>query len=146
MIFKTEILEHPGRDLKENLRFVVTNLRQSPRCVYERIYCARGDVENRIKELKDGLQIDRTSCTRFQANQLRVLMTAAAYVLMQELRLHLAHTRARRYQVSTLREHLLKIGARLVVSVRRVVLHLPRSYPFTDLWSRLAVNLGAVRE
>ncbi len=146
VIFKTEILEHPGRDLKENLRFVVTNLRQSPRCVYERIYCARGDVENRIKELKDGLQIDRTSCTRFQANQLRVLMTAAAYVLMQELRLHLAHTRARRYQVSTLREHLLKIGARLVVSVRRVVLHLPRSYPFTDLWSRLAVNLGAVRE
>jgi uncharacterized protein (DUF39 family) len=98
------------------------------------------------KELKDGLQIDRTSCTRFLANQLRVLMTAAAYVLLQELRLHLARTRARRYQVSTLREHLLKIGVRLIASVRRVVLHLPRSYPFTDLWSRLAVNLGAVRQ
>jgi len=98
------------------------------------------------KELKDGLQIDRTSCTRFLANQLRVLMTAAAYVLMQELRLHLARTRARRYQVSTLREHLLKIGVRLVVSARRMVFRLPRSYPFTDLWSRLAVNLGAVRQ
>jgi len=146
VIFKTEILEHPDRDLKENLRFVVTTLRQSPRWVYEKIYCARGDVENRIKELKDGLQIDRTSCSRFLANQLRVLMTAASYVLMQELRLHLARTRARRYQVSTLREHLLKIGVRLVVSVRRVVLHLPRSYPFIDLWSRLAMNLGAVRE
>lgn len=145
VIFKTEILDHPGRDLKENLRFVVTNLRQSPRWLYEKIYCARGDVENRIKELKDDLQIDRTSCTRFLANQLRVLMTAAAYVLMQELRLHLARTRARRYQVSTLRVHLLKIGVRLVVSVRRNVLHLPRSYPFTDLWRCLATNLGAVR-
>ncbi len=146
VIFKTEILSHPGRDLKENLRFVVTNLRQSPRWIYERIYCARGDVENRIKELKDDLHIDRTSCTSFLANQLRVLMTAAAYVLMQELRLHLTRTRACRYQASTLREHLLKIGVRLVVSVRRTVFHLPRFYPFTDLWTRLATNLGAVRE
>ncbi len=144
VIFKTEILVHPGRDLKENLRFVVTNLKQSPQWLYEKVYCARGDVENRIKELKVDLQIDRTSCTRFLANQLRVLMTAAAYVLMQELRLHLARTRARRFQVGTLREYFLKLGVRLVVSVRRVVLHLPRFYPFKNLWSRLALNLGAI--
>ena len=74
------------RSSRDNPRFVVTNLRQTPRVVYERIYCARGDIENRIKELLDGLQIDRTSCCRFWANQLRVLLTAAAYVLMQELR------------------------------------------------------------
>jgi len=146
VIFKTEILDYPGRVTKENLRFVVTNLKQSPRWLYEKVYCARGDVENRIKELKVDLQIDRTSCTSFLANQLRVLMTAAAYVLTQELRGHLARKRAGSLQVGTLREHFLKIGVRLVVSVRRVVLHMPKSYPFKNLWSRLAMNLGAVRE
>ncbi len=143
VIFKTEILSHPGRDLKENLRFVVTNMRQSPKWLYERVYCARGDVENRIKELKGGLQIDRTSCSRFRANQMRVLLTAASYVLMQELRLQLARTRGQSYQVATIRDHLLKIGVRLVRSARRVVLHLPRSYPFINVWRHLAIELGA---
>ena len=70
----------------------MTNLRQTPRFIYEKVYCARGDIENRIKELLDGLQIDRTSCCLFSANQLRVFLTAAAYVLMQELRLRAART------------------------------------------------------
>ena len=74
-----------GRQPQDNPRFVVTNLRQTPRFIYEKVYCGRGDIENRIKELHDGLQIDRTSCSRFWANQLRVLLTAAAYVLMPEL-------------------------------------------------------------
>ena len=78
-------------------------LRQTPRFVYERIYCARGDIENRIKELLDSLQIDRTSCCRFWANQLRVLLTAAAYVLLQELRLRAARTACARAQVTWLR-------------------------------------------
>ena len=143
VIIKSELLEHPGRDVKENLRFVVTNLKLSPRWLYEKVYCARGDVENRIKELKGGLQIDRTSCSRFLANQVRVLMSAAAYVLMQELRLQLARCCGLRYQVSTLRERFLKIGVRVVVSVRRIVFHLPRSYPFVNLWTRLSLNLGA---
>ena len=64
---------------RDNPRFVVTNMRQTPRFLYEKVYCARGDAENRIKELK-ALQIDRTSCQTFSANQLRVLLTAAAYV------------------------------------------------------------------
>ena len=68
-------------------------MRSWPKPLYERIYCARGDVENRIKELKVGLQIDRTSCSRFFANQFRALLTAAAYVLMQELRLKARYTR-----------------------------------------------------
>ena len=78
-------------------------LRQTPRFVYERIYCARGDIENRIKELLDSLQIDRTSYCRFWANQLRVLLTAAAYVLLQELRLRAARTACARAQVTWLR-------------------------------------------
>ena len=75
----------PAGKPQDNPRFVVTNLRQTPRFIYEKVYCGRGDIENRIKELHDGLQIDRTSCSRFWANQLRVLLTAAAYVLMPEL-------------------------------------------------------------
>ena len=79
-----------GPRARDNPRFVVTNLGRPPRSVYEKV--ARGDIENRIKELLDGLQIDRTSCCRFAANQFRVLLTAAAYVLMQELRLCAART------------------------------------------------------
>lgn len=87
VIIKADIALHPGRKPKDNPRFLVTNIKGAPRQIYEQIYCARGDVENRIKELKDGLAIDRTSCTSFVANQFRALITAAAYVLMQELRL-----------------------------------------------------------
>jgi hypothetical protein len=143
VIIKAEVTVHPGRDPKDNPRFVVTNLKRSPQRVYERVYCARGEIENRLKELLLGLQIDRTSCSRFLANQLRVLLTAAAYVLLQELRLKAAHTTWARAQVSTLREQVLKLGAQVVVSVRRLVLHLPAAFPFRDDWQRLALALGA---
>ena len=121
----------------------MTNLRHPSRYLYEKVYCGRGDIENRIKELLDGLQIDRTSCCRFWPNQLRVLMTAAAYVLMQELRLRAARTACARAQVTWLRDRLLKLGAHVVVSVRRMVLHLPRNTPDQDAWQRIAVALGA---
>ncbi|HLN48170.1 MAG: IS1380 family transposase [Steroidobacteraceae bacterium] len=120
VIIKAEVVRHPGREPKDNPRFVVTNLKASPRHLYEAIYCARGDIENRIKELHHGLEIDRTSCSRFLANQLRGLLTAAAYVLYQELRLNAIRTAFRRAQVSTLREWLLKLGASVHSSVRRI--------------------------
>ena len=124
-------------------RFVVTNLRQTPRFIYEKVYCARGDIENRIKELLHGLEIDRTSCCHFGANQLRVLLTAAAYVLMQELRLRAARTSCARAQVTWLRARLLKLGVQVVRSVRRLVLHLPRATPHLDAWRHIALALGA---
>jgi Transposase DDE domain group 1 len=143
VVIKAEVVRLPGRDPRDNARFVVTNLRQMPRFVYERIYCARGDIENRIKELHDGLQIGRTSCCRFWANQLRVLLTAAAYVLMQELRLRAARTACARAQVTTLRDRLLKLGVHVVRSVRRLVLHLPMATPNLDAWRHIALALGA---
>jgi Transposase DDE domain group 1 len=143
VIIKAEVVRHPGREPKDNPRFVVTNLKASPRHLYEAIYCARGDVENRIKELHHGLDIDRTSCTRFLANQLRALLTAAAYVLYQELRLRAARTAFRSAQVSTLREHLLKLGAWVHSSVRRIVLHLPAACLHRNDWQIIARNLGA---
>src|SRR5258708_6285314 len=89
VVIKAEVVRAPEKDPKDNPRFVITNMKQSPQWIYERVYCQRGDVENRLKELHD-LEIDRTSCTSFWANQFRVLLTAAAYVLMQELRLRAA--------------------------------------------------------
>jgi len=143
VVIKAEVVRHPGREPKENPRFVVSNLPGTPQWIYEKVYCGRGEIENRIKELHHGLEIDRTSCSRFWANQFRILLTAAAYVLMQELRLRAARTTCARAQVWTLRDRLLKIGAQVVVSIRRVVLHLPLSCPDRDAWSRIAFGFGA---
>jgi hypothetical protein len=142
VILKAEVVYGDGKEPKDNPRFVITNMTQSPQWLYEKVYCQRGDIENRIKELH-ALEIDRTSCTRFWANQFRVLLTAAAYVLMQELRLRAAGTNCARAQVWTLRERLLKLGARVVVSVRRLVLHLPASFPFLPAFRQVALALGA---
>jgi hypothetical protein len=143
VIFKAEVVRQEGKEPKDNPRFVITNLKQSPRGIYEHVYCERGEIENRIKELHQGLEIDRTSCTKFLANQFRVLMTAAAYVLMQELRLRAARTACARAQVWTLRERLLKLGASVIVSVRRVVIHLPVSFPFLGSFRQIALSFGA---
>jgi hypothetical protein len=143
VIYKAEVVCLPGREPRDNLRFVVTNLSQSPRWIYQ-IYRQRGDDENRIKELHYGLELDRTSCSRFLANQLRVLLTTAAYVLMQELRRQARGTACEAAQVTTLRERLLKLGAWIEVSVRRVVVHLPRSCGWTPCWMRIAARVGAV--
>lgn len=143
VILKAEVVRQADKQPKDNPRFVITNLKQSPQWIYEQVYCQRGDIENRIKELHD-LQIDRTSCSDFWANQFRVLLTAAAYVLMQELRLRAARTNCARAQVWTLRERLLKLGARVLVSVRRVVVHLPASFPYLSVYRRVALGLGAL--
>ena len=143
VIYKAEVVRAEGKEPKDNPRFVVTNMKQSPQWLYEEVYCKRGDVENRIKELHYGMEIGRTSCTKFWANQFRVLMTGAAYVLMQELRLGLAGTASAQAQVTTLRERFLKLGVRVLASVRRIVLHLPQSFPYLDSFHRLALHLGA---
>ena len=122
---------------------MVTNLKATPRHICEAVYCARGDAENRLKQLKLGLEIDRTSCTSFLANQFRVLMTAAAYVLMNELRLRARRTGCARAQVGTLRLRLLKLGALIESSMRRVVIHLPIDTAFADDWRRIARSVGA---
>lgn len=142
VIYKAEVVREGARAPKDNQHYLVTNLKQTPRWVYEKFYCQRGDVENRIKELHHGLEMDRTSCHGFWANQLRILMTAAAYVLLQEIRIRARGTECARSQVSQLRERLLKIGTQVVVSVRRIILHLPQSFPAIDIFRRIA--LGSV--
>jgi hypothetical protein len=143
VIIKAEIVYNLAGEAKDNPRFVVTNKCQAPKTIYRRAYCSRGEIENRIKELQLGMEIDRTSCSRFQANQFRVLLTVAAYALMQEIRLQAKPTRLARAQVTTLRAQLLKLSARIEQSVRRLVVHLPQSFAYLNEWTRIARRLGA---
>lgn len=143
VIIKAEVVRAPGKAPRDNPRFLITNLKQSPQWVYEHVYCQRGEIENRIKELHD-LHIDRTSCHRFWANQFRVLLTAAAYVLLQEVRLRARSTDCARAQVWMLRQRLLKVGAQVIGSVRRGLVRLPASFPFLDTFRKVALALGAL--
>ena len=113
-----------------NPRFVTTNLRDAPQALYERMYCARGDMENRIKECQLGLFADRTSCHLWWPNQFRLLLASLAYVLMERLRtLGLAGTDLARAQVWTLRCRLLKVGAVIVRNTRRIRFFLASAFP-----------------
>lgn len=143
VIYKAEVVDYPGREPRQNLRFLVTNFKMSPKQTYQ-WYCRRGDPENRIKELKHGLELGRTSCSSFQANQLRVQITAAAYVLMQELARQARHSDLRDAQVTRLRDRLLRLPVWVEESVRRVVLHLPASFLGMRDWQRIAMQLGAI--
>ncbi len=142
VIIKAEVVRHPGREPKNNPRFVVTNLPDAPETVYQ-VYCGRADVENRLKELHHGLELDRTSCSHFLANQFRVLLTLAAYVLFQELRRRAARTARAAAQVTTLRERLIKLAVWVQRSVRRIVLHFPAAGPWLPTWRHLARAVGA---
>src|SRR6266702_2754707 len=142
VIIKAEVVRHPGRAPKNNPRFVVTNLPTRPQAVCE-VYCQRGDVENRLKELHHGLEMDRTSCSKFLANQFRVLLTLAAYLLCQELRRRAATTTCADAQVTTLRERLIKLAVWVERSARRIVLHLPLTFPWLSTWRHLARAVGA---
>jgi len=128
----------------ENTRLVVTNLPGDPQSRYDELYCQRGQMENRIKEQQLGLFADRTSCHDFVANQFRLLLSAAAYILIETLRREaLAQSELATAQVTTIRLKLLKIGASLVCSVRRIVLHLAGGYPLQELFAQVLRRLRA---
>ncbi len=125
-----------------NPRFVVTNLPGDPQVLYDDLYCQRGDMENRIKEQQLDLFADRTSCHSFLSNQLRVLLSSAAYMLLESLRrLGLEGTELARAQAGTIRLKLLKIGARITCSARRIVLHLAGGYPLKELFAQILSRL-----
>lgn len=128
-----------------NPRFVVTSRsaeQADPRTLYEDLYCARGDMENRIKEQQLDLFADRTSTHTLCANQIRLYFSSFAYVLLCALRrLGLAGTELVRAQCGTIRLKLLKIGAQLRISVRRIDLSFSESYPGAALWRQVLKNL-----
>jgi hypothetical protein len=131
-------------DGKENPRFVVTSLTREQwagQALYEELYCARGDMENRIKE-QFSLFADRVSTETMRANQMRLYLSAMAYVLVSGLRrLGLKATELAEAQVSTIRTKLLKIGAQIRVTVRKVWVSMASSYPWQDLYQQVWTNL-----
>ena len=131
-------------DGKENPRFVVTSLASEPwpaKVLYEELYCARGDMENRIKE-QFSLFADRVSAETMRANQLRLYLSTMAYILVSGLRrLGLKATALAEAQVSTIRTKLLKIGAQIRVTVRKVWVSMASSYPWQELYRQVWTNL-----
>ena len=130
---------------KANPRFVVTNLplsRVGAKRLYEKLYCIRGEMENRIKEQQLGLFADRTSTATLRANQLRLYFSSFAYLLMQGLRrLGLAGTPYAKAQCTTIRLRLLKIGARIRITVRKVWLSFSEAYPYASDFAQILANL-----
>jgi hypothetical protein len=135
------IIKAEHNELGSNNRFVVTNMADDPEELYD-FYALRGDCENRIKELKNDLKADRLSCHRFVANQFRLLIHTAAYVLLTALKKYLQGTLLEKAQVGTIRCKLIKIGARIVQSCRRLRVHLAGSYPLKNLFFRLYYRIA----
>jgi hypothetical protein len=118
-----------------NPRFVVTNLAGNPQELYEKMYCARGEMENRIKEQQLDLFADRTSCTAWYANQFRLLLSTLGYVLLEAIRrLGLAGTELAQAQCGTIRLKLLKIGAVILRNTRQIRFLLSSAYPYKALF------------
>ena len=125
-----------------NPRFVVTSLKGDGQALYDTLYCARGDMENRIKEQQLGLFADRTSCHEWWPNQFRLLLSSLAYILMESIRRQaLQGTILAKAQVQTLRLKLLKIGAVIVQNTRRIRFLLSSAYPYQSIFESIAGKL-----
>ena len=136
-------LEHGAQG--NNPRFVVTNLEGQATQLYEQLYCARGEAENRIKEAQLDLFGTRASCHKFAANQLRLLLAALAYTLMHRLRsIALKGSELERATAATIRVRLLKIGAAIVRNTRRVRVLLASHHPLRELFALAAARLLAL--
>ena len=129
----------------ENPRFIVTSLSSDTIAaapLYEDVYCARGEMENRIKEQQLYLFADRTSCATMRANQLRLWFSSMAYVMLQTLRdVGLEGTELERAQCDTIRLKVLKIGAQIRVTFRKVWIALAESYPWRTLFAQIWANI-----
>jgi hypothetical protein len=133
-------IEHTEKG--SNLRYVVTNLTGKPQFLYDKLYCARGEMENRIKEQQLDLFADRTSCHRWWSNQFRLLLSSLAYILLETIRrLALQGTELAQAYVSTLRLKLIKIGAVVLRNTRRIRFLLASSCPYQKLFFQAAARL-----
>jgi hypothetical protein len=144
--------DHPRRVIAKaehgskgpNPRFILSTLDADPQTIYDQIYCARGDMENRIKEQQLGLFADRTSCTGWWANQFRLLLASAAYILIETIRrIGLVGSDLARAQVSTIRLRLLKIGTVILRNTRRIRLLFSSAFPLAQLFRSVILRLDS---
>jgi hypothetical protein len=146
VVYKAQVIVHPDKDdHRDNARYIISNLdsRYSAEGTFA-FYYQHSDMENNIKELKNDLAMDRTSCSRFAANQFRLLLTLAAYVLMQSVQERTTDLDLRKAQMGTLRDRLLKVAVRVGSSARRITLELTRHHPWSGAWLATARSLGAL--
>ena len=140
IIIKAEFNRHGS-----NTRYIVTNLVGTPKNLYEWTYCARGEMENRIKEQQLYLFADRTTSSKWFANQFRLLLAAIAYTLIETIRrIALKGTELAKAQCSTIRLKLLKIGAVIIINTRRVKIMMSSSYPWQALFKLVAKRLSTI--
>jgi hypothetical protein len=137
------IVKAEHSSMGSNPRYVVTNQKGRAQKLYDELYVKRGDMENRIKEQQLDLFSDRTSCHNWWPNQLRLLLSACAYVLLESIRrVALKGTALAAAQCGTIRLKLLKVGAVIIRNTRRVRFHLPSAYPYQSLFLRVARRLA----
>lgn len=143
--YKAEVVIEYGRSPRNNERYLVTNLdnRYGADRIFQ-FYHQHSIMENTIKDLKNDLRMDLTSCTGFQANQFRMLLTLAACVLMQALQDRLRDRELAHAQLGTLRTRLLKIAARIRSSTRRIIIEVTRHHPWAESWHACARAAGAI--
>jgi len=129
-------------DQGANPRFIVTNLTGEPDELYDKVYCARGNMENDIKQIQLDLFSDRMSCHKWDANQFRLLLSSISYILIERMRaLCLKGTQFAKAQLGTIRLKLFKIGAVITRNTRRIHLMFASSYPYKDLFRQLVLKL-----
>jgi len=134
--------EHTAKG--SNPRYLITNIQGDPQQLYDKLYCKRGDMENRIKEQQLDLFADRTSCHQWWANQFRLLLASLAYTLLEAIRrLALKGTEMARAQCRTIRLKLLKVGAVIIKNTRRVRFLLSSAYPYQQLFRHVAQQLDS---
>jgi Transposase DDE domain group 1 len=140
VVYKAEVMEEGT-----NTRFLVTTRNDAPKDLYE-FYVKRGASENWIKDFKLHIKADRLSCSRFMANQFRLLLHACAYWLLDALRRKLVASGTRRMQLDTVRLLLIKVGGRVRELLRKVRMHLASGHPGQSSWHTLSLAFGSVRE
>jgi len=137
------IVKAEHNPLGANPRFITTNLNDDSQALYEKLYCARGDMENRIKEQQLDLFADRTSCHHWWPNQLRLLLSSAAYILIEHMRrIGLRGTQLAKAQCATIRSKLFKVGAVVVKNTRRIRFQISSHFPFQKLFRLVAARLA----
>lgn len=133
--------EHSSKG--KNPRFLVTNLLADSQKLYDKLYCARGEAENRIKAQQMDLFADRTSCMNWVPNQLRMLLSGLAYTLIEAIRrLALKNTELMKASCGTIRLKLFKIGAIVLKNTRRVQMLLSSAYPYQKMFFKISYRLG----
>lgn len=137
------IVKAEYNDLGPNTRYVVTNLNGCPEEIYKEKYCPRGDMENRIQETQRSLFADRVSAMSFDGNQFRMILSAAAYIIMNAIRqICFVNEGKKSLRCETIRNRFLKVAAVITKNTRRIVFHLPSNYPYKQEFNGIVASLA----